>query len=622
MKANKMKIIAYIILFAAFLIIRTNYIFQLNSIVDIDFKTLAIASSSFPFEIIKNTALLDCFSPIYYLLIHFFLLLHNHEIIIRALNTIICAATLWFFIQTGKDLKGEKLALFLGVFVCLNRFFLVYTNLIAPYCLTFLISIVLIKYLLNFLKKPNKKNLNLLNIFNCLLVITDPLGFVYVLSELGVLYLYFLKKTKLKEQVLKLAYSAFFCFCLIFLLLIIQYGICSKLVIPNTYNSIGFNLEGLYLTINEYISPYLTFSMQPSSKSTLGLLYSYFLNPDIKNINTLKIALTIFYSSILPLTLVIFMSIRAFFKDYRLKILSSIALLNLLIVLFASILEIIGLHPIYLIQFYITFIILLGYGVFSIKDKFLRYIIVFSLIAIQFVNPKLNCFNITLAKKEAVLNPVKIFFQEYKIKKNDLIIMPYMGEFGKLYFKNLSFFNFSYSMLQKKSKNSIVQNIISKKTKTVNKYNIDYLLRDYLSNKGINAYIAKYFAQNIYNNNEPDRIILIVDKLNSRPVSQNAILKCSCLKHYSPSMRKINFKYIDLEQNQSKLLFDALKSKTLYGFIELLNGNFVLDNIVEYKKIDNEYYKVKEGITDIYSTISSFESDYVFIIFKDSLSMF
>ena len=177
-------------------------------------------------------------------------------------------------------------------------------------------------------------------------------------------------------------------------------------------------------------------------------------------------------------------------------------------------------------------------------------------------------------------------------------------------------------MLQKKSKNSIVQNIISKKTKTVNKYNIDYLLRDYLSNKGINAYIAKYFAQNIYNNNEPDRIILIVDKLNSRPVSQNAILKCSCLKHYSPSMRKINFKYIDLEQNQSKLLFDALKSKTLYGFIELLNGNFVLDNIVEYKKIDNEYYKVKEGITDIYSTISSFESDYVFIIFKDSLSMF
>ena len=43
--------------------------------------------------------------------------------------------------------------------------------------------------------------------------------------------------------------------------------------------------------------------------------------------------------------------------------------------------------------------------------------------------------------------------------------------------------------------------------------------------------------------------------------------------------------------------------------------NLELDSIVEYKKIDNEYYRIAPS-DNPYKAISSYDSDYVFLIFK------
>ena len=81
MKINeKSKYILYIVLFMIFALVRFSYIFSTSGITDIDFKSMAIASSQFPFGIIKNSALLDYFSPVYYFLLHFVLLISKNEI--------------------------------------------------------------------------------------------------------------------------------------------------------------------------------------------------------------------------------------------------------------------------------------------------------------------------------------------------------------------------------------------------------------------------------------------------------------------------------------------------------------------------------------------------------------
>ena len=186
--------------------------------------------------------------------------------------------------------------------------------------------------------------------------------------------------------------------------------------------------------------------------------------------------------------------------------------------------------------------------------------------------------------------------------------MPYLGNYGKLYYKNLNFFEFDYEMLKKSGKKKFLQNLTSKKSKTINKNNIKYLLEDYLYEKCIDEYITKYFVDNCLDKTQPgDRIILIIDKLNSKPVSKNAIRKIANIEEYKPEYRKIKFRNSKIQQNQAK---------NLYDFMGLLSESFFINDIIEYKKVDNEYYPIKEKSASINTSIQTNESDYVFIIFK------
>ena len=110
----------------------------------------------------------------------------------------------------------------------------------------------------------------------------------------------------------------------------------------------------------------------------------------------------------------------------------------------------------------------------------------------------------------------------------------------------------------------------------MNKNNILFLLSDFLKENKINEFLAKYFLDNFTKQkafDQYERYILVIDKLNSRPVSQGGILKCANSKEYTTRLKKIDFKNITLEQNHSKNLYDALSTKTLYDFISLLTQN-------------------------------------------------
>jgi len=619
MKANNgIKYIFYTVLVIFFLIFRINYIFNNLGITEIEFKSIAIASQGFPFGILKETVLNDYFMPVYYFLIHFF----KSELSIRILNSFLALLNILFFVAIGKNLlKGQKglyLGFLVGLFLSFSHFYLYYTNIIAPYSLTLLTCGAVAYFLIVFLKRPNLKNMKNLSIANCFYIICANLGFLFVLCELIVLYFSFYKHENLKKFIIKLSLHSFIAFLCVFPILIIQYAIWTKLLIPETYGGFGFNLNLFYLMLNEYITPYLSFeSSGVETKSTLGMLYSFFMNHSLKNLNSLKIALTLFYSSVLPLVAMIILTLKAYLKNYRLRILITTSFLYLGLILIPMLYEKIDVHPAYGFPVFICIIISTGYGIFLIKDKFIQAIIVFCILMIQFVNPEINAFNITLKKKYPTIDCVNSFIKDYGVTSEDFIIMPFMGNFASKYYKNLVFFDFDYSMLQGKEKKKIIKNIINKKTKTINKNNIRFLTRDYLLENNTNEFITKYFIENCIEKSELDRnIILIVDKMNSKPISENSIIKYANIEQYSPSLKRLDFKNGNLRHSQPKLLFDALKSKTLYNLLNLLVKNFYLKDVIEYKKIDNEYYKIESKNKDIFRAINSYESDYAFIIFK------
>lgn len=611
---NNLKFIFYIILFIVFILIRINHILLSGEIDEISFKGLAISNCVWPFGIIKETALNDNFMPLYYL---FSGILRN-EILIKIFNSIIALSNVLLVIKIGKKIHSEKLGLFLGIFLSLNHFFLYYTNLIAPYCLIFLVYTLIIDALFDYFKKPSKKNFKKVNILNCLLILADTFGFLFVLAELFVIYLFGKRKKIYSKESAKLLYFSFFAFLAAFPILITQFVVNSKLVILNNFNGVGFSISGLYLMLNDYVSPYLTyFAPEYQSKSTLGLIYSFILNPDFQNINSLKILITLFYGSILPLFVLIFFIVKACIKNYRLRLLYFISLLNFAILMFLVLIGKIELNPIYAANFFIAGMVVFGYGLFNLKDNYLKTIVIVCLLLIQLINPDVNAFNITIYKNYAVLNPVQTFIKEYKISNNDMLFMPHQGYFASKYFRNLRVFDYDDKYLQISKKNGIVKNLSNKKLKTINKKNIHYSMRNYLLQSKSNEYLTKYFVEKCFENQKQvDRIVVVIDKLNSKPISLEAIKKCANQRDYSPKLKKIDFAYMDLSQNQSKILFDALKSKTLYNFLNILNGNFRLSKIVEYKKIDNEYYKV-EPSENIIKSINSFDSDYVYLIFEN-----
>ena len=483
--------------------------------------------------------------------------------------------------------------------------------------MTFLIQTLVINSLIDYLKKPTKKNFKALNLFNCLLILCDSLGFLYVIAELIILYLLGKRKKIYLKLNMRLIAFSFISFLIVFPILLVQYAIQTKLIIPTNFEGIRLNLNSIYLMLSEYVSPYLSFyAPETQTKSTLGLLYGFFVNPDFKNINTIKIIITLFYSSILPLLIIIYMSFRSYFKNYKLKLICLISLINFGLVLILMLFEKVEVQPINTIPIFITSLILLGYGIFTIKDKFIKFILISCIITIQIINPELSAFDITIYKNHPSITAIKNFIKEYYITSEDILIIPHNGKYISRYIKNQNVFNYDDTYLLVSKKNSMIRNLASKKAKRITKKNIQYLTKNYLKENKINNYIMTYFLDKTFQKEiTPKRYILVIDKLNSKPISQNSIKKCANIENYSPKLRKIDFRYVDLAQNQPKILFDALSSKTTYNILGILNLHFELEAIAQYKKIENEYYKV-DSHDDIYKAISSYDSDYAFLIFK------
>ena len=385
----------------------------------------------------------------------------------------------------------------------------------------------------------------------------------------------------------------------------------------DNYTSIGFNLNGLYLVLNEFLTPYLSFNIDPNqSKTTLGMMYSFFLNPKISNINSLKILITLFYSSFLPMALMIYFTIKSYLKNYKFKFLITLGLLNLAVFIVFVLLEYAELEPIYLISLYLIELFAIFYGIFVIKDNFIRRILLFCLVAIQVINPGINAFNVSV-HKNFPLGGFEAFKNEYGIGSDDFIIMPYMSEYAKIRYKQLTFFDFDNSVFRQGKRNIFVKNLTNKKMNSVNKNNLLFSYVNYLTDSGVGNFMAKYFIENCIEKaeNSPN-IIFVIDKLNSKPLSRQAIYKVVNVDSYNPHPSSISFKHASLKQNQSAMLYNALTSKIFYDILSLLRENYYLFKIIEYENVNGEFTKLEKPSINPTQAISSYNSDYVFFIFK------
>ena len=99
----------------------------------------------------------------------------------------------------------------------------------------------------------------------------------------------------------------------------------------------------------------------------------------------------------------------------------------------------------------------MGYGLFLIKDVFIKGVIILCLLLIQVINPNIQSFDVTVNKNYPVVNVFNNFIKEYNISAKDFIIMPYLNKYAKIYYKDLNFMDFDYCELKTNSKNGIIK---------------------------------------------------------------------------------------------------------------------------------------------------------------------
>ena len=612
---------AYILFILLFVLIRFLFECYNGALFETDLKGIVIAHSSFPFAIAKEEFLGGYFFSFYYYIIHF-LSYFNLEILFKIFNTIVSILCALVVFNIGKTMKSLWLGVFLATYLALNHYFIFFSNQIAPFCLNSLAFLIQIFVFLKFIKKINSKNLKTLMLASAIYCLFDNFGIIYVLCQFFVLYLIFKSKPRiLKKYFLELKKYSYYYFVL-FLVFVSQICFLNYKIITNYMQNVAINLNSLYLLINEFFSPYLSFNNQEiTTKSTYGMLYTYFLNPDIRNLNQFKILISLFYSSFLPFFLFIFFSIKAIFKKPKLRILFFISSLYSLIILLMFSLNILEFSPKYLMQFFFVGLLALGLGIFQIKDTYLKAILVFCLLIIQIIVPEVNSYSITINKSFPCTNILEKFKEDYQIDKKDLIIAPYQGIYLKKYYsKELSFFDFDFNFLREKTKfqktkETFLEKLIDKNM-PLDKKNVYFLSQDYLFSNLENDFLTKYFIENlIKENNLNSKIILFIDKLNQKIVSINSIDKFAQNQQYNLSLRTIDFNSNILSQNTSFSLYSALCSRTLYNFINILNANFYPKEIAQYKKVKNNYYKIFTHDKNAYSAIITRQSDYVFLIY-------
>ncbi len=607
------KYFAFVLLFVVFVFLRVFYNIKTNNITELDFQGLALSSASFPFGIIKETALNSNFTPLYFILIHFF----KNITLLRIINGIFAFLTAGVMFLTGKALYGRALGYFLAFFLSVNHFFILYTNQISPYCLSFLIISLLIYSLVCFLKKQTKLNFLLLAIFNCAFIFADNFGFLFVGCELLVFYLICGKTKYLKQSVKKLFLISLIAFIVLSPILIIQFYNSIIQIIPDFYSGIGLNLTSFFLMINDYFSPYLSFDVPEfQSKTTLAMLYSYIKTCSFWNLNSLKLFITLFYGSFLPLALLIFFIRKTVFKNRIFKILFYISISYFAFLMLLMMYQTIDVKPVYTYPFFFVCLIFLGLGIFQLKDKILRSFIIVSLFLIQFLQPNLNSFDIVLSRQTPTVNVFNQFIEQYQITPYDVIIMPYLGKYARFYYKGLNFADIDYNELKTNSKKSVLKGLVSKDAQKINKYSAKYYLEDFLLNYAPNDYLRQYFNDTVTDKlSNHGRIILFVDKINTKPYSNSQIFAVAKNNKYSTKLRKIDFNKNVILSNPYDELYSSLKSRFLYDIIFLLEENYILSDIAEYKKIDSEFYNLNLK-NSLAKALNNKKSDYAFFIFK------
>lgn len=418
-----------------------------------EFYSFYAANQSFPFGIIEWLNQNDVHFPLYFLVLHIWMVLFgNCDISLRFCSVIFGVLNIPVIYFAGKELNSYKTGLLAATFVGINSFLIYYSQEVRLYSLlTFLISFSIL-FALKIIKNANFKNLLLLMITNILIIFTYPIGIAFVGIEILLFGVYFCLKQK--AQLIKFLSSQILIPLSLFLLYLPFFLKQVQTKNNQFIFSTNFNFSNSYLYLQNWFSP------------VIDGLYCNFTNY-LSLVNLKDINFYIFTS--IPI-------IIAFIGLIKVLYTKSIARIILLVIfLFVSFEISLGLlHKVCIVSRYTIIILpvlllIVAYGLLSIKTKFLSNILIFSYIFINLFHMFFYHGSVFRRYRTMGLNvPVLIIMKKINLNSNDIVLFSegdelirryYLPEYGSV----LKFSAYQKPPFNEKTISSYFKNNISTK---------------------------------------------------------------------------------------------------------------------------------------------------------------
>ena len=363
-------------------------------------------------NIVKN-----CHTPLYFLYLKFWIFFFNNsDTALRYSSVIPSIFSIPIMYLVGKEIKNYKLGFLCAFTTAISSFSIYFAQELRPYSLLFFLTSISLLFTIKVLRNPKKKDLFLFFIFNTLIILIHTLGIIYVFILLTITIYYLINRldnTAKKSTIYNLLIYLLFPIILIFIIISpFLYNIL-------TYNSLSqfwtnFSTAKILLTFTDYFSP-----IQSNILNTPDAI-NFFLYQN-EEINYIFILF-----GILP-TLLAFIGIFNGIKSknkiiHYLLIIISIFFIYLILISYTGRMVLITKYS---TEMYPALILLMCYGLYKLKNKKIRLILISSYLI-------LNLFYIFAAIDSAPKRTrpeghrcVVELLRNSRLKQDDFVVLTY-----------------------------------------------------------------------------------------------------------------------------------------------------------------------------------------------------
>ncbi len=549
-KTHKVKIVIFLIIVAGILL-RLISIDKQGGMWFDEMYCYYIASQENILKILDKLYNEDFHAPLYFIILHYWMKFFGDSDLILRLFSLLCSvATIPVFYKIGKKINSENFGLICAAIAALNSILIYYSQEVKFYSMLFLLSSILMLYLLKYKEEQSKLNSTVIGITSITILYTYTLGLAY-LAFLGVmLSIYFFRTNKdIFKHFLKLQLVVAIVY-LPYLFMVLHHSILLNNFYLSLVDVFPFSLANILTTVQMMFSPVV---LNLSNGVPVALGPEYILT------------IHFFSFAVIPTFICLYGLFRSLkTNDFKTFILT----INLAFIILAFILTLLRQFifiPRYILIAFPAILIFAMYGLYTIPNKKSAKILITLYIAINFIYLSLAPYSAPRLDRLEKYGSAANMLKNEKITKQDLVCMPFSGnlltkyadvnvvdiDFGKIYLRNTD--------------NSLEMIFDKNLTKKLNKKNAPEELKTYVYSTQIPKKFEKYLDTHISKKlKRGSKFVIVVNST-----------------YYIPNIIIQQYKNQDDKLHKRFAMFYILYSKMVNHIVNYAFENFKMIKIIK-----------------------------------------